>query len=92
MPILQVGRTDIPYEVRFSTNASRKRIVVTPEGVEVVAPAGTPWEGVGGILQYLHKKRRWVYDSVREIEAKHEELLTQDLRLWCEAAVMGAAG
>ena len=41
--ILTVGNTDIPYEVRFSSRAARKRIVVTPAGVLVVAPAGTRW-------------------------------------------------
>jgi predicted metal-dependent hydrolase len=77
MPVLTVGNTDIPYAVRYSTKASRKRIEVTPGGVEVIAPAGTPMEGTGGILAYLQRKRRWVFDSVREIEAKHRKLLTQ---------------
>ena len=77
MPVLQVGATDIPYEVRFSSKASRKRIVVTPEGVEVVAPSGTAWDGSRGILAYLEGKRRWVFDSVREVEEKHRKLLTQ---------------
>lgn len=77
MPILRVGATDIPYEVRYSANAKRKRIVVTPEGVEVVAPTGTPWEGAGGVESYVHGRRRWVFDSVREIEAKYRKLLTQ---------------
>ena len=77
MPVLTVGSTDIPYEVRYSSKASRKRIVVTPGGVEVVAPAGTTMEGTGGLLAYLHGKRRWVFDSVREIEEKHRRLLTQ---------------
>lgn len=77
MPVLTVGATDIPYHVRFSTQATRKRIVVTPRGVVVVAPVGTPLEGAGGILTYLHRKRRWVFDAVREIEAAHRRLLTQ---------------
>ena len=77
MPVLTVGNTDIPYEVRYSTKATRKRIVVTPQGVEVVAPVGTPLDGSDGLLSYLHGKRRWVFDSVREIEEKHRRLLTQ---------------
>lgn len=77
MPVLTVGNTDIPYEVRYSTKASRKRIEVTPGGVEIVVPAGTVLEGSGGLLAYLHGKRRWVFDSVREIDAKHRKLLTQ---------------
>ena len=77
MQILTVGNTDIPYEVRFSSKAARKRIVVTPAGVVVVAPRGTPLEGSNGLLAYLNGKRRWVFDSVREIEEKHQRLLTQ---------------
>lgn len=77
MPILRVGATDIPYEVRYSTKAKRKRIVVTPDGVEVVAPKGTPWEGTGGVVPYVQGRRRWVFDSVREIEEQHRKLLTQ---------------
>ncbi len=76
-PVLKVGRTDIPYDVRFSSQAARKRIVVTPGRVEVVAPVGTPLEGLGGLLDYLHQKRQWVFDAVREIDEKHRRLLTQ---------------
>ena len=74
MPVLTVGDTDIPYEVRFSSKAVRKRIVVTPAGVLVVAPAGTPSDG---LVSYVRRKKRWVFDSVREIEEKHRKLLTQ---------------
>jgi predicted metal-dependent hydrolase len=77
MPDLQVGDTAIPYVVRYSERASRKRIAVTPSGVEVVAPEGTPMDGPGGVLAYVEGKRRWVFDSVREIDAKHRKLLTQ---------------
>ena len=77
MPVLTVGKTEIPFEVRFSPKAARKRIVVTPAGVVVVAPAGTPWDGSNGLHAYVRGKRRWVFDSVREIEEKHRKLLTQ---------------
>lgn len=74
---LQIGNTAIPYDITYSTRATRKRIVVTPEGVEVVAPQGTPNEGPDGLSAFLHKKRRWVFDAVREIDEKHRKLLTQ---------------
>ncbi len=77
MHVLTVGNTDIPYEVRFLSKAARKRIVVTPAGVLVVAPRGTPWDGSKGLLAYVQRRRRWVFDSVREIEEKHQKLLTQ---------------
>ncbi len=76
-PVLTVGGTDIPYEVRFSSRAVRKRIVVAPDGVVVVAPQGTPWEGSNGLHSFLEAKRRWVFNSVREIEQKHRRLLPQ---------------
>lgn len=74
---LQVGDTAIPYAVRYSAKASRKRIVVTPEGVEVVAPAGTPLEGQGGVYAFVDAKRRWLFDAAREVEERHRKLLTQ---------------
>ena len=77
MPVLTVGKTEIPYEVRFSSKAARRRIVVTHEGVKVVAPTGTPWEGSNGLVAYVQGKRRWVFDSVREVAAKHREVLRQ---------------
>ena len=78
MPILTIGQTEIPYRVRESEKASRKRIVVTPEGVEVVVPEGTPREGKEGIDAYLRRRRRWVFDSVREVEERRRRLLEQN--------------
>ncbi len=77
MPVLTIGKTDIPYDVRFSPKAARKRIVVKPEGVTVVAPTGTPWEGADGLLAYVRGKRRWIFNSVREVEEGRRKLLTQ---------------
>ena len=74
MPVLSVGATDIPYAVRFSDGATRLRIVVTPGDVAVVAPLGTP---PGEVASYVRRKRRWVFDAVREIEARHRRLLIQ---------------
>lgn len=77
MHSLQVGDTTIPYEVRYSSKASRKRIVVTPGGVEVVAPAGTPLEGRDGVYAFVYAKRRWMFDASREVAEQHRKLLTQ---------------
>ncbi len=77
MPVLTVGKTDIPYQVRYSPKAARKRIVVTPEGVTVVAPAAASWEGREGLLAYVESKRRWIFDAVREIEERHRGRLSQ---------------
>lgn len=74
---LTVGNTVIPYDVRQSSKATHRKIVVTPAGVEVVIPAGSPLEGPQGVGRYVENKRRWVFDAVREVEEKHRALLTQ---------------
>lgn len=70
MPVLQVGATEIPYRIRHSEAAKRKRIVVTPEQVEVVAPLG---QGEAEIAEFMHGKRRWVYDKREEMAERSVE-------------------
>ena len=77
MQILTIGRTEIPYAIRYSDRARRKRIVVTPDGVEVIAPAGTGISGEGGVTAFVNTKRRWMFDAVREVAARQGKLLTQ---------------
>lgn len=60
MPVLTVGKTMIPYEVRHSDLARRHRIIVTPGNVEVVAPVGS---SIDEIAAFVHRKRRWVFDE-----------------------------
>ena len=69
---LVVGSTVIPYEVRESAQARAMKIVATPSGVEVVVPTGTPPDAVEA---YVARKRRWVFDAVRELAARHKALL-----------------
>jgi predicted metal-dependent hydrolase len=64
MPELVVGRRCIPYEVRRSTRTTRKRIVVTPDRVEVVAPPASSDEEVAA---FLHSRRRWVHDATERM-------------------------
>lgn len=71
---LVVGSTVIPYEVRESAQARAMKIVATPSGVEVVVPTGTSADAVEA---YVARKRRWVFDAVRELAARHEALLDQ---------------
>lgn len=65
-----VGTTSIPYTVRFSPRAQSKQIIVTPAGVEVVVPDGTPSEGSEGVAEFLQRKRRWIYKSLKEVETR----------------------
>ena len=71
MRTLQIGQTTIPYRVRYSDRARRKRIVVTPERVEVVAPAGTPLDGPKGIEEFIQAKRAWVFRAMEEAAQKN---------------------
>ncbi len=74
---LVIGKTEIPYVIRYSKQARRKRVLVTPAGVEVIAPEGTTLEGDGGVSAFVHSKRRWMFDAVREVDARQGKLLTQ---------------
>lgn len=65
MPTLQIGRTEIPYELRRSATASERRITVTPGHVEVLAHTNDDEEAVAG---FLDRKRQWLFNTVREME------------------------
>lgn len=65
MPTLQIGRTEIHYELRRSATASERRISVTPGHVEVLALTNDDEEAVAG---FLNRKRQWLFNTVREME------------------------
>lgn len=65
MPTLQVGRKEIPYELRRSAAASERRITITPGHVEVLALTGDNDADIAG---FLERKRQWVFNTVREME------------------------
>lgn len=65
MPSLRIGKTDIGYELRRSSKASERRIVVTPGRVEVTALSDDEDHEIEGFLQ---RKRQWLFNTVREIE------------------------
>ncbi|MEO5597180.1 MAG: SprT family zinc-dependent metalloprotease [Novosphingobium sp.] len=65
MPSLQVGRAEIPYELRRSATASERRITVTPGHVEVLA---LTTDDDAAIADFLERKRQWVFNTVREME------------------------
>ncbi len=75
--VLQVGRVAIPYAVRFSNRAKKRRIEVTTDGVHVIAPIGSKLDGEDGVHAYVDRKRRWIYDTAREIERKRALILRQ---------------
>ena len=65
MPTLTVGRTQIEYELRRSATARERRITITPERVEVLALTDDDDDAIAG---FLHQKRQWVFNTVREVE------------------------
>ncbi len=74
MPVLTVGNTDIPYTVRRSSKAKKRRIVVTPGQVEIVAPEGSE---DASIADFVHKQRRWIFDKRQEVETRARQLESQ---------------
>ena len=65
MPTFQIGRKEIPYELRRSATASERRITITPGHVEVMALTS---DNDGDIAGFLERKRQWVFNTVREME------------------------
>lgn len=65
MPALRIGRTEIAYKLRRSASAVERRITVTPGCVEVLALAA---DDDAEILAFLDRKRRWLLNTVREME------------------------
>ena len=64
MPVLTVGATDIHYVLRRSAGASRARLTVTPEIVEVVVPTSATYDQIHGVL---HRRRKWLYDQTQSM-------------------------
>ena len=67
MEKLTVGQTEIPYSVRRSSRAKRRRIEVTPDGVVLILPKGGKLsEG----REFMEDRRRWVFEQVVAVGAK----------------------
>jgi predicted metal-dependent hydrolase len=64
MPTMQIGRTEIAYELRRSATTER-RITVTPGHVEVTALTTDDDDDIAG---FLVRKRQWLFDTMRDME------------------------
>lgn len=62
MPVLTVGSVGIPYVLRRSDAATRARITVTPDSVEVVVPTAAGDDEIAGVL---HRRRAWLFEQTR---------------------------
>lgn len=71
MAEIVIGAREIRYEVRRSARAARKRIEVTPAGVQVIVPEGASPEEVE---RFVQRKRRWLHDKTEEIREEVERL------------------
>lgn len=63
--LVRIGQTEVAYELRRSAVASERRITVTPGHVEVLALAADDDAAING---FLHRKRQWLYNTLRELE------------------------
>lgn len=68
---IQIGARSITYDVRRSERATRKRIEVTPAGVEVIVPETASTDDVE---QFVHRKRRWLHDKTEEVREEVKRL------------------
>lgn len=68
---LKAGGETIPYTIRFSRRARRRRIVVRPGGVEVVAPIG---DSPGRLHRLIHEKREWVSGKLEMLRKKADRM------------------
>jgi predicted metal-dependent hydrolase len=65
MPSLRVGRTEIDYALTRRANLAERRITVTPGAVKVLALDS---DGQAEVDDFLHRKRQWLFDTLREME------------------------
>lgn len=66
MPSIRIGQTEISYQIRRAATSSERRITVTPNCVEVLA---LTTDDDAAIENFLDRKRQWLFDTVRELEA-----------------------
>jgi len=70
MHILVIGKTEIPYAIQESAHSKRRRIVVTPDRVDVIVPIGTLHDGAHSFIQ---ARRKWVFDKLAEVHQLREQ-------------------
>lgn len=70
---LTIGALQIPYRVRLSARAKKKRVEVTATEVVVIAPEGTPGRGPESVEAFLLKNRRWLYETFTDLRRQKAE-------------------
>jgi predicted metal-dependent hydrolase len=64
MPVLTVGDSQIPYDLKRSDTATRARLTVTPGLVEVVVPVTATEDDIAAML---HRRRGWLVEQTRRM-------------------------
>ena len=64
MPVLTIGDTEVPYTLWRCDRATRARITVTPEAVEVVVPTLATEDEIADVLR---RRRAWILEQTRRM-------------------------
>ena len=83
MPVVAVGNTAIPYEIKRSSRAKRMRIAVRPGRVDVIAPR---FARRVKIEAFVESKRRWIYEKTEAL--REQELVATPQRFVSGAKVL----
>lgn len=78
---LAIGELEIPYRVRLSARAKKKRVEVTATEVVVIAPQGTPARGAESVEAFLLKNRRWLYETFTDLQ-RQEAAAGEPEQIW----------
>jgi hypothetical protein len=62
---VELGGKPVPYSVRLSPGSVRRRIRVSPNGIEVVIPRGGKAESAS---EFLQKNEKWVLEQLEFVE------------------------
>ena len=63
--IVEIGGKSVRYSIRLSPGSVRRRIRVSPNGIEVVIPRGGR---VDGASEFLQKNEKWVLEQLEFVE------------------------
>src|SRR4051794_41306121 len=78
--------SSVPYRIRRSGRARHARIVVAPDGVEVVVPQRFPMRKVE---PFVEEKRRWIERTLRKMRESELEVGRPELEDGGEVPYLG---
>ncbi|HNY18139.1 MAG TPA: DUF45 domain-containing protein [Treponemataceae bacterium] len=75
MGSIAFGNTILTYRIRLSPKAQKKRIEITPFGVEIIAPEETPEAEIAAFMQ---EKAKDVFVAQERLKQKNASLFRED--------------